>query len=136
MANPYKSSCLAFDTPWYYELKGKISGEKDAQIIKLSCLQDLKDGSYLYYGILEDFYLDKNGQLDRIILSDVYRRKIDKDKIESTTKIVDENAKDFTSINNENEQKDRLYQIEGDRLILKYNNLANINIEYLYVTEV
>lgn len=122
--NPYKSSPLAFDTPWYYELKGKLSDEKDAQIIKLSCLQDLKNASYLYYGILEDFYLDKNGQLDRIVLSDVYRRKLDADKQSTDTR--EDDSPDTL----------RFYQVDGDRFILKYQQLANINIEYLYVTEI
>jgi len=36
--NPYKSSIFSFDTPWYYELKGKLSETQDAQLIKLSCL--------------------------------------------------------------------------------------------------
>lgn len=114
--NPYKSSMLAFDTPWYYELKGKLSSESDAQIIKVSCLLDTKDGSYLYYGYLDDFYLDKDGQLDRIVLFDVYRRDIRND----------DNGEDST---------DRYYQIKGERLILKYSQIINLNLEYLYIYE-
>ncbi|MCG9754240.1 hypothetical protein L1D40_03250 [Shewanella insulae] len=114
--NPYKSSMLAFDTPWYYELKGKLSSESDAQIIKVSCLSDTKDGSYLYYGYLDDFYLDKDGQLDRIVLFDVYRRDIRND-------------------DNCDTDTDRYYQIKGERLILKYSQIINLNIEYLYIYE-
>nr|WP_076025848.1 hypothetical protein [Vibrio cholerae] len=114
--NPYKSSMLAFDTPWYYELKGKLSSESDAQIIKVSCLLDTKDGSYLYYGYLDDFYLDKDGQLDRIVLFDVYRRDIRND-------------------DNGDTDTDRYYQIKGERLILKYSQIINLNIEYLYIYE-
>ncbi|MFL7018031.1 hypothetical protein [Vibrio cyclitrophicus] len=115
--NPYKSSLLAFDTPWYYELKGKLSSESDAQIIKVSCLLDTKDGSYLYYGFLDDFYLDQDGQLDRIVLFDVYRRDISND---------DSGGEGGG---------DRYYQIKGERLILKYNQIINLNIEYLYIYE-
>lgn len=114
--NPYKSSRFAFDTPWYYELKGKLSSESDAQIIKVSCLLDTKDGSYLYYGFLDDFYLDQDGQLDRIVLFDVYRRDIKSDD------------------NGEN-NTERYYQIKGDRLILKYSQIINMNLEYLYIYE-
>lgn len=114
--NPYKSSRFAFDTPWYYELKGKLSSESDAQIIKVSCLLDTKDGSYLYYGFLDDFYLDQDGQLDRIVLFDVYRRDIKSDD------------------DGEN-NTERYYQIKGDRLILKYSQIINMNLEYLYIYE-
>lgn len=129
--NPYKSSSLAFDTPWYYELKGKLSTEKDAQIIKLSCLQDLKGGSYLYYGILEDFYLDKHGQLERIVLSDVSRRVIENDDVE----LISLDAC-LNEAKNKSTPESRFYEVKGDRFILKYQNLSNINIEYLYLTEV
>lgn len=114
--NPYKSSMLAFDTPWYYELKGKLSSDSDAEIIKISCLLDTKDGSYLYYGYLDDFYLDQGGQLDRIVLFDVYRRDISND-------------------DNGNDDENRYYQIKGERLIIKYSQIINLNIEYLYIYE-
>lgn len=114
--NPYKCSPLAFDTPWYYELKGKLSSESDAQIIKVSCLLDTKEGSYLYYGYLDDFYLDQDGQLDRIVLFDVYRRDIKND-------------------DNGDANTTRYYQIKGERLILKYSQIINMNIEYLYIYE-
>lgn len=118
---PYKSSRFAFDTPWYYELKGKLSEEVNAQIIKLSCLVDSSGNNYLYYGYLEDFYLDKNGQLDRIVLSDVYRRNLHNDEI---TDIAGSETSDDAG---------RFYQIKGDRLVIKYDKVINLNIEYLYL---
>lgn len=123
---PYKDSFFAFDTPWYYELKGFLSKEKDAQLIELSCLCDNKDGSYLYYGILEDFYLDRDGQLDRLVLSNVYRRKLSDDN-EDTKGANDAKPK---------ETDHRYYKVRGDRLILKYTDISNINIEYSYFYEV
>ena len=116
--NPYKSSRYAFDTPWYYELTGKLSETQDAELIKLSCLVESKNVSFLYYGVLEDFYLDSSGQLDRVVLSDAMRRPIESDKSSST-------ASPTT----------RFYEIKGDRLILKYEDINNINIEYLYIIE-
>lgn len=115
--NPYKSSAFSFDTPWYYELKGKLSQTNNAQIIKLSCLQDLQDGSYLYYGFLEDFYLTRDGQLDRLVLSDVFRRRITSDQ---------ENI--------QQPPEERFYEVKGDRVVLKYEEIKNINIEYFYIT--
>ncbi|MCK8123867.1 hypothetical protein MTF66_02575 [Pseudoalteromonas sp. 2CM39R] len=115
--NPYKSSKFSFDTPWYYELKGKLSDTQDAQIIKLSCLVESKNTAFLYYGLLEDFYLDSNGQLDRVVLSDAMRRPIESDD------------------GSQSSSPQRFYEIKGDRLMLKYEDIKNINIEYLYITE-
>jgi len=127
--NPYKSSRFSFDTPWYYELKGKLSETQDAQLIKLSCLVDAKNSSFLYYGILEDFYLDSGGQLNRIVLSNVQRRYIELDDADAL----------LHKINNKQPESDhsqeRFYKIKGNRLILKYEDIRNINIEYLYITE-
>ena len=117
--NPYKSSRYAFDTPWYYELKGKLSETQNAELIKLSCLVDSKNTSFLYYGFLENFYLDSNGQLNRIVLSDAMRRPIESD---------DPKFFDSTS-------EARFYEVKGDRLMLKYEDIKNINIEYLYIVE-
>lgn len=127
--NPYKSSKFSFDTPWYYELKGKLSETQDAQLIKLSCLVDSKDSSFLYYGILEDFYLDSRGQLNRIVLSNVQRRYIELDDADALLQMMDDNSQHRTH------QNDRFYKIKGNRLILKYEDIRNINIEYLYITE-
>ncbi|NQZ33516.1 MAG: hypothetical protein HRU06_19775 [Oceanospirillaceae bacterium] len=127
--NPYKSSRFSFDTPWYYELKGKLSGTQDAQLIKLSCLVDSKDSSFLYYGILEDFYLDSRGELNRIVLSNVQRRYIELDDADTLLNMMDSEQNTITS------RSPRFYKIKGNRLILKYEDIRNINIEYLYITE-
>ena len=126
---PYKSSRFAFDTPWYYELKGKLSEEANAEIIKLSCLVDSNGGSYLYYGYLEDFYLDDNGQLDRIVLSDVYRRNLGDDEDADADADADTDTENAVL----SDDRGRFYQIKGDRLVLKYDRVINLNIEYLYL---
>jgi len=116
--NPYKSSKYAFDTPWYYELTGKLSETQNAELIKLSCLVESKNSSFLYYGVLEDFYLDSEGELNRVVLSGAMRRPIESD---------DSNPLEPAA--------ERFYEIKGDRLILKYEDIKNINIEYLYIIE-
>ena len=116
--NPYKTSKYAFDTPWYYELTGKLSETQNAELIKLSCLVESKNTAFLYYGVLEDFYLSSDGQLNRIVLSRAMRRPIESDESQSDTATAA-----------------RFYDIKGDRLILKYEDIKNINIEYLYIVE-
>ncbi|HBC3404534.1 hypothetical protein P3602_06580 [Vibrio parahaemolyticus] len=118
--NPYKDSKFAFDTPWYYELKGFLSREKDAQFIKISATQDTSEGTYIYYGVLQDFYLTKDGQLDRLVISEATRRHIKEDKTPANVDEISDN---------------RFYEIKGDRLILKYENIINLNVEYYYITQ-
>jgi hypothetical protein len=74
---------------------------------------------------LEDFYLNGDGQLDRVVLSDAMRRPIENDQKDTS------NVKAAT-----NTKKERFYEVKGDRLILKYDDIKNVNIEYLYVAEV
>lgn len=136
--NPYKSSRFAFDTPWYYELKGKLSETQDAQLIKVSCLVDIKSTSFLYYGVLEDFYLDSNGQLNRIVLSGVMRRPIESDEeVTSRNPVLAAAIKKFAAASEIEAlpPSSRFYDVKGDRLILKYEDIKNINIEYLYIQE-
>lgn len=117
---PYKESFLSFDTPWFYELRGMISKDKKADITKVSCLVNLNEGSYLYYGILQQFYLNKDGSLDRIIIEEAMRRKIENDEASAT--------------DGETSVDDRYYRIKGDKIILKYSDIKNINLEY-YIIE-
>ncbi|GAB3027545.1 hypothetical protein GCM10027098_25610 [Bowmanella dokdonensis] len=131
--SPYKNSLYSFDTPWYYELKGMLSSKQDAQLIKASCLLDLNSGSYLYYGIVDAFYLTKDGQPDRLVLENASRRKLDNDDTGSKPQELEGDppapAEDTSS------PKDRFYQIKGDRLTLKYCEIKNLNLEYYYVYE-
>lgn len=72
--NPHKKSLLAFSLPWYYELNGMVEkGSKIPDLIKITCMVDTKEHTYLYSGILVDFYYTPDGSLDRIILSNVQR---------------------------------------------------------------
>ena len=86
---------------------------------------DSNGSSFLYYGVLEDFYLDSSGQLNRVVLSDAMRRPIESDDSNSS----------FTSTYSSSNATTRFYDIKGDRLILKYEDIKNINIEYLYIIE-
>ncbi len=115
--NPYKDSRFSYNTPWYYELKGKLSTAESAEFTKISCMLQSGGSTYLYYGILEDFYLTQNGELDRLVMSEVVRRPLHDDETP------------------ENSGADRFYSIKGDRLIIKYSEIQSLNIEYLYVNQ-
>ncbi|WP_156888463.1 hypothetical protein [Spirochaeta cellobiosiphila] len=103
---PYKDSPFSYNTPWFYDLRGLISKDVKADITKITCLVDFKDSAYLYRGILEEFHLNKDGSLDRIILKDAMKKRIHKDSPGS-----------FNSI-------------RGNKMIIKYEDIKNMNIQY------
>ncbi|MEQ9886448.1 hypothetical protein [Pectobacterium zantedeschiae] len=110
--NPNKESCYSFNLPWYYELNGIV--EKDSPIpdmIKITCMLDSNNKTYLYSGILEDFYLNPDGSLDRVVISNVERRML-KDNI---------NLKLTSNLN-------------SDKLIIKYCEIKNIAIKRIFIS--
>jgi len=68
--------------------------------------------TYLYKGYLEDFYLNSDGTLDRIFLSDVSRR--------------------FLKNNSHNNDA---IKINITRMMIKYDEICNLTIDYCAVIE-
>lgn len=116
---------LRFDNKWFYMFSGESNIFDIAQsdrtfviireilsenvgIVYITCLVNLNNCSYLYLGIISDYFFDKSGNLDEIILSVAKRRKLDSKKF---------------------------FEINGDNLILKYENVINLNIECLRLVE-
>lgn len=113
--NPYKSSLLAFNLPWYYELKGKTEPPKLKnqnknvhEFIRISCMIVSGRNTYLYSGLLDDFYLNTDGSLDRIAITEISRIQLKN--------------------NNHNGTKET---INVGRMILKYTEIQNLTIQHL-----
>lgn len=70
-------------------------------------------------GILEEFFVDADGGLDRLILRDVMRRPIESDKKADE---VDGGAS-------------RFYLVEGDYFVLRYDETITLNVQYLKISE-
>jgi hypothetical protein len=118
------SEFFRFDTPWFYLLKGYNDEGDGADFVKLALTVQQVESTYLYYGILEDFYLTDKGNLDRIILSSVVRRQLS----------ADETLSDMDESQLESEAP-RFYEISGDRLVFKYHDITSLNIEYYKIIE-
>ncbi|MEW8624601.1 MAG: hypothetical protein AB2551_02465 [Candidatus Thiodiazotropha sp.] len=118
------SDFFRFDTPWFYLLKGFNDEGDEADFVKLAVTVKQVEATYLYYGILEDFYLTDSGNLDRIILSSVVRRQL----------IADETSADEEEVEQASEAL-RFYEISGDRLVFKYKDITSLNIEYYKIIE-
>lgn len=69
-------------------------------------------------GLIADFFFDKSGELDRVLLRLVERRRLSNDERPSE----------------EMDSDDRYYYIEGDYFVLRYSEMCTINIDYMFVT--
>lgn len=125
-----KYHSLKFNNEWYYLLSGKlndINGNTEnmpkVQLVQVDVLVDSPDGTVIYSGVLQTFYLSKAEGLDRIHLSNVYRRKL-KDDLSPELKSTDEKAFDA-----------RYYSMPGDIFVIPYSQIVNLNVTYYYTEE-
>jgi hypothetical protein len=131
------SSIFRFDTPWYYLFKGLIKDtetppinegqNKDSKYIKddydfiqISCTIARPDHTYIYIGALVDFYFKDNGELDRIILQSVSRRKM----------IDDKQAENITNL-----KQPPFYEVIGYAMVIKYDDISSMNVIFKKITQ-
>ncbi len=126
---------LRFDNEWHYLFSGEavvftiprkdrkftiirelLHEYRDAVTV-ITCIVNLHDASYFYLGVLWDYYFDRSGQLDKILLSTAQMRKID---------LVPDNGEDA---------EETFQNVRGDNLILKYENIINLSVEYILLSE-
>lgn len=124
-----KYHSLRFNNEWYYLLSGRIldfphntGNSKEIDFVRVDALCESKDSTIIYSGILREFYLSKAEGLDRIYLTNVYRRKLEDDSPRELTVPL------------ENEFDNRYYKMPGDVFVIPYNQIKNINISY-YIIE-
>ncbi len=67
-----KYNILKVNNEWYYLFSGKLA-ESEVDLIQLDVLVHSDKGTTLYSGILEDYFLNKTGGIDRLYMIKVYR---------------------------------------------------------------
>ena len=67
-----KYNILKVNNEWYYLFSGKLTSEK-VEAIQLDVLVKSDKGTTLYSGILEDYFLNAEGGIDRLYLIEVSR---------------------------------------------------------------
>lgn len=114
---------LRFNNEWYYLFSGRIldqpgstGNSSDIEWAVISVVVETKDGSYIVRGILSGYFLSKDG-LDRIHLTNVYRRKLSEDVTASEKA---DNLDDDT----------RYYSMPGEFFVIPYKEIKNINVDY------
>jgi hypothetical protein len=78
--------------------------------------------SELYVGVLDDFFFDSDGNLDRLILQNVARRPLSADKNKAGPEI--------------GTTDERFYDIDGDSFVLRYQDVKTLNVQYVKLTTV
>ena len=102
--------------PWYYLLSSADFHADDVpDFVSISAIVDVSGQPYLYIGLLEDYFLNQDGDLDRVILQQVMRRPLAKDKPEGSS------ARDLS----------RFYPVDGDYFVLRYSEMRTLNVEYI-----
>ena len=84
---------------------------KDIDITFIDALLTLGEHSYIYTGILVDYELSSDGGLELLYIKNAQRK--------------------FISEENSTEYKD----IDGHIIILKYDNIVNLNLSFIQATE-
>lgn len=108
---------LRLDSPWYYLFTGYDWEEGKPDGVMISACVDFGGQAYLYQGYLDRFFLDEDGNIDRLILTGAERRKIENDKNNST----------------DQEINPRFYLIDGHYFVLKYSEIKNLNVQFIKV---
>jgi len=109
---------------WHYLFSGEILDFPDVigkseniEIIQVDLLANTSEGSVIYSGILQDYYLSKDNGLDRLYLSQVYRRKLKDDLA-------------YSDQSNIQKLDERYYQMPGELFVIHYDKIINMNVTY------
>ena len=117
---------LRFANDWYYLMRGEVLQFRDRDDwtddkifqVWVSAVLEQGEKTFLYKGLVQAFYFDKEGQLDRVILSDAMRRELAQDRKPGEVRKVPYDD-------------ERYYNIEGQSFVLKYSEIETLNFEYI-----
>jgi hypothetical protein len=146
----YKYPIFRFQNSWYPILKGTIVNfpgyqhlQANIQLVWIDVIVETKEGSYIYSGIIDDFFLSKDEGLDRIYLKNVRRRRLTNepnDMLES----IHANGGEATDLDQIDEEEaidemdaldKRYYYMPGDFFVIPYSQIKNMNIRYFNLDE-
>ncbi|MBJ7515990.1 MAG: hypothetical protein JHC82_07070 [Stenotrophomonas sp.] len=114
--------CRFNRAPWYYLLSGAdLEKAEEADTITVSAVVDVGGGAYLYLGYLEKWHVDRDGRLDRLVLSNAMCRGFGE-------------GGDFVSVDDQDlpltSETARFSRVAGDYLVLRYDQVSTLNVSY------
>ena len=108
--------------PWYYLLSGAdFSAGEAPDFITVSAIVNVAGQPILFTGVLQHYYLDPSGQLDRLVLREAMRRPLSADK----PLLPPPDA----------EAMPRFYPVDGDYFVLRYSDAITLNVEYITLAD-
>lgn len=132
---------------WYYLLSGIYDAEGGRpDFIQIAVVVPIGNECFLYTGILEDYFTDADGQLDRLVISAAARRLIGKDAI--AAKAGKRSSKFRRALRNKSIRwkksrhrdaaamsGERFYPIMGHYLVIHYDEVITLNVHYVKFTQ-
>lgn len=132
------------DAPWYYLLTGADFTKKTLpDYINVSAVVNIAGTPYLFQGMLDDFFFASDGQLDRLVLENVSRRPLSKDKAAPATPplaVVPPTSASAaqaaaTTAVDESSLGQRFYAVDGDYFVLRMSEAITLNVQYVKLEE-
>jgi hypothetical protein len=124
---------LSIYNKWYDILKPKTSGQEEISVW-LDVVLETKNDTLIYRGFLTDFWLDKDGGIKELHMEDVRRRVLSRDETNEPADqgVQTSNQPSDTSFESDMTEAidERYYHIPGERFIIKYQDVRNMNITY------
>ncbi|WP_338770723.1 DUF6338 family protein [Massilia sp. METH4] len=116
--SPLRPMLRFHEAPWYYLLTGAdFAAEEAPDFVIVAAIVEVGKEAMLYSGVLDNFYFDSEGQLDRLVLQGVSRRPLSKDKPADEAGTTDT----------------RFYPIDGDSFVLRYSEMITLNVQYVHL---
>jgi hypothetical protein len=105
---------------WWYFFNGNYADIAGYDLVFIDAVVDTKDGTMVYSGFLVNFET-KGGELDRIYLKDAVRREFKKYANSQTLQLANEPGEPV--------------QIPGATFSIKYENVINLNVNFIVIEE-
>lgn len=112
---------LHFGNDWHYLFNGEIRRDvprPDAVVVAATV--EHAGQCYLYVGYLRDYAVDRDGELKRLHMNSVVRRRIGDDREPGQKQQIPDTT-------------GRFYPITGDELVIIFKDVRTLNVRYLYI---
>ncbi|MFT4102549.1 MAG: hypothetical protein QM674_16235 [Burkholderiaceae bacterium] len=110
------------DAPWFYLLTARDE-EEVPDLIKVAAVVEIGKEPMLIVGVLDDFEMNPDGSLNRLILSYPSRRPLSSDRSER------ERVKQAAR----GDPDTRFYPIESNAFVVQYEQVITLNLEYIHL---
>lgn len=118
--------------PWYYLLTGAdfATQQDEPDLIYATAVVDAAGTAMLYRGVVDDFVVGADGQLDRLVLQNAMRRLLASDR-RLPGAVAPRDSWRYMAPGTE-----RFYPIDGDFLVLRYSEMVTLNVEYVKLSAI